>query len=239
MIDSIQNKWHQQLKEHGYFICFIDNNHRNYEKSNIKKASYDEMIRNFWVNRYDWDYFLSLIQKEYLRKYPEYFGISKKISNVTIDNQVKIKSIVSDEKRKSKSILNGAYYIESTSLLESSDNISLTKQSLTSNHDSQISYYKQTEMLLIESLSKSINFLGNDHFDTVNISIKLANLYLNNKKYEKAEKLYKEILKLIKLKFDNNHPDLLLIKNNLLIIFHQQGKLLKATALNLIMKQSI
>jgi tetratricopeptide (TPR) repeat protein len=66
--------------------------------------------------------------------------------------------------------------------------------------------------------------LGEEYPDTLTSMNDLAFIFYNQGKYEAAEPLYEETLRMSVKVLGKEHPDTLISMNNLALLFHGQGK---------------
>ena len=91
--------------------------------------------------------------------------------------------------------------------------------------------YGECEKLLIIAKEIREQLLGEEHLETVDVYLEIAQLYSEQGEYRKAEELYRKSLKIKENILGEEHPDVVILYNELGILYGAQGKLYEAEQL--------
>jgi non-specific serine/threonine protein kinase/serine/threonine-protein kinase len=92
-------------------------------------------------------------------------------------------------------------------------------------------HYEDANGLLVETLKKAQNILGNEHMDTVGIIYSLAQLYTDQGDYEDANDLFAQVLGTGRRRLRENHPIFLEFMNGLAVLRTKQMQYNQAESL--------
>jgi non-specific serine/threonine protein kinase/serine/threonine-protein kinase len=92
-------------------------------------------------------------------------------------------------------------------------------------------HYEDAQVLLVETLKKAQNILGDDHMGTVGIMYSLAQLRTDQGDYEDANDLFDQILGTGRRRLGDNHPAMLGFVNGLAVLRTKQKQYEQAESL--------